>query len=72
MFSVLSAADPRMTIHHSGALERQDNCGRIRERRNANRTIRISLDVIEAPEVRSTLATDIAHVRRDEPAWSKE
>jgi hypothetical protein len=61
MVFILSAADPRMTIHHSGAPQRQGKCGRI-----------ISLDVIEAPEVRSHLATDIAHVRRDEPVWSKE
>jgi len=26
---VLSAVDPRMTIHHSGVLEGQGNCGRI-------------------------------------------
>jgi hypothetical protein len=26
MVFILSAADPRMTIHHSGAPERQGNC----------------------------------------------
>jgi hypothetical protein len=31
MVVILSAVDPRMTIHHSGASERQGNRGRIRD-----------------------------------------